>query len=133
MGYSTYQNKAWKIMEQKVKQMKDDGDSRYEDFNKLMSESASEAFKKSTKTEDIADLLMDAINSSAFNSEAFAKQITRRNHRTLQQSFMRAIKECINEWDELHQEDWYDSRNESTVKVSSKLNEVLKNENFPLI
>jgi hypothetical protein len=131
MGYYTYQNKAWAIMEDKIKKMEDK--ELAEQFQKLMSESASEAFKKSTKTEDVADLLMDAVNSSSFDDEAFAKQVTQKTHRTLQQSFMRAIVKTIHGWSKMHKEDWFDLRNEATVKASSKIVETIKDDYFPLV
>lgn len=134
MSYSTYQNKAWAILEKKIETlMPHDEDGRYEEFKRMMSESASEAFKKPTKTEDVADLLMDAVNSSAFDNKAFAKQITERTHRTLQQSFFRAIMACVRTWSQMHHEKWFDLRNEATVNASAKIEEVLKDDYFPLV
>jgi hypothetical protein len=132
MEMYTYQNKAWKILEGKIEQMKKDGDSRAEEFERMMRESASEGIRKSTDTKELAGLLMDGVNSSAFNNEEFAKAVTT-SHRTLQQSFMRAIVRTINEWDNLHKENWYDLRNEATVKASSKMVEVVKDDYFPLV
>jgi hypothetical protein len=131
MGYYTYQNKAWAIMESKIEKMEDKEVA--EQFKKLMSESASEAFKKPTKTEDVADLLMDAVNSSSFDNETFAKQITGRTHRTLQQSFFRAFMDCVDEWDNYHKENMFDLRNEATVKASTKIKEALKDDYLPLV
>lgn len=131
MSYSLYQNKAWEIMQGKVNNL--ENKELAEQIQKLMSESASEAFKKPTKSEDVADLMADAVNSSIFDNEAFAKQITQRTHRTLQQSFMRALKTVFASWTEMEKDGWYDHRNEATVKASKKVNEVLKDEYFPMI
>jgi hypothetical protein len=134
MSYSTYQNKAWEIMEKKVKQMKETGDSNLaEQLQAIMSESASEAFKKPTSTKEIAGLLMDSVNSSAFDDEEFATVVAERTHRTLQQSFFRAIMACVKKWDERNKEGWFDLRNEATVKASSKIKEALKDDYFPLV
>lgn len=135
MSYYTYQNKAWAILEKKIEALlPHDEDGRYEEFKKMMSESASEAFKKPTKTEDVADLLMDAVNSSSFEGEDFARQITQRSHRTLQQKFFReGIMECINHWDAFHKAQMFDLRNEATVKASVKIRETLKDDYFPFV
>lgn len=134
MSFYTYQNKAWAILEKKLEiLMKEDETGKYAEMKKLMSESASEAFKKETKSEDVADLFADAVNSSMFNNEAFAKQLTNRTHRTLQQSAFRAFKACVDGWAENEKEGWYDMRNEATVKASVKVKEALKDDYFPLV
>lgn len=134
MSYYTYQNKAWAIVEKKLDALASaDTTGVYEEMKRLMSESASEAFKQHTKTADVAELLMDAVNSSSFDEEEFATVITQRTHRTLQQSFFRGIMATIKKWSEFNKAGIYDLRNEATVKASTKIEEALKDDYFPLV
>ncbi len=128
----TYQNKAWKILEKKLENLAKE-DDKYNEIITLMRESASEAFKTPTKTDDVAKLLADAVNSSSFENKEFAEEITHRTHRTLQQGVFRAFNACVNSWADMDKEGWYDLRNEATVKASTKVKEVLKDDYFPLV
>lgn len=135
MAMYTYQNKAWKILEDKLKELvKEEDNEKYKEMQRLLSESAEEAFKQPTKAEDVAELLTDSVNSSMFENQDFARVITQRTHRTLQQSTMRAFIACVDNWADMHDSGMYDLRNESTVKASKKIREALvDNDYFPFI
>ena len=67
---------------------------------------------------ELANAFGDAVNSSNWNNEEFATYFARQ-HRTLQQSMMRAMLTCV----ELAASDEYrtDGRNESTAKQCKML------------
>jgi len=73
---------------------------------------------------EAAHLLMRHLNVFSFNNEAFAKAICN-DHRTLQQSAMRAFLACIQQWKEAHDEGRYDMRNEATVRLAKKMLEAV--------
>jgi hypothetical protein len=129
-----YQNKAWEMLEKKLDEMVADGNTEMaEQMRQLMRDTASEAFKKPTKSEDVADLLADAVNSSMFDEDEFARQVTHKTHRTLQQSIFKTFKACVGYWAKFEKEGMYDLRNEATCKASKKVEEALKDEYIPFV
>jgi hypothetical protein len=61
----------------------------------------------------------------------FAEELVTRTHRTLQQNSMKVFVACIRKWAGL-EANWYDLRNEATVKLSKRIVE-LDNLYLPLI
>ena len=53
-----------------------------------------------------------------------------KDHRTLQQSFMRLMIGIINAWNKT---EYYDERNEATIKLANKLSEAIKDVYMPLV
>ena len=86
------------------------------------------------KGEKVAKDLSDALNSMTFDKEVikgFVDGLTKQ-HRTLQQSSMRAIYSLIHQWAEMGDDGQYDLRNEGTVKFCQEIVEKCKN-NLPFI
>jgi hypothetical protein len=71
---------------------------------------------------DAAQALLDFVNcGSDADFEAFAKYITERGHRTLQQRSMGVMLECIDQWADKLGQGVYDGRNEATVMLAQKI------------
>ena len=91
-----------------------------------------EAYDKGQK---IAKDLSDALNNMTFDKEVikgFADGMTQQ-HRTLQQSSMRAIYELIGRWAEMGRTGQYDLRNEATVKFCQEIVSKCEGNNLPFI
>lgn len=87
------------------------------------------------KGEKIAKELSDALNSMTFDKElinGFVDGITKQ-HRTLQQSSMRAIMALIKEWSEMAEKGYFDRRNEATVRFCQEIIEKCSINSFPFI
>ncbi len=85
--------------------------------------------------EDAANNLTKALNCMSYEKEVieeFVKAITT-NHRTLQQSTMRAMMALIMEWAAMGEKGHHDARNEATVKFCQKIKTLATEENayFP--
>lgn len=70
---------------------------------------------------DLAEQVAYSMNSYNFNSAEFVKQM-HKEHRTLQQNFMRLIRKYIEETAKL---EYYDDRNEASVMMCRKIMEKL--------
>lgn len=73
---------------------------------------------------ELADAFSDSVNKYGFDDKVFAEQF-KRQHRTLQQSMMRAMLTCIKaaaDEENYH----YDGRNESTHKVCKEIVQLWK-------
>ena len=91
-----------------------------------------EAYDKGQK---IAKDLSNALNSMTFDKEVikgFVDSMTQQ-HRTLQQSSMRAIYSLIQRWAVMAGEGQYDLRNEATVKFCQEIVSKCENNNLPFI
>jgi len=62
------------------------------------------------------------------SQEEFAEQICYNTHRTLQQSSMAVMMECMKLWAEMYDKGWYDLRNEQTCKLAKKIVDEFKDE-----
>lgn len=69
------------------------------------------------RTEEQVRTLTSIVNSFTFPTEYFAERMMS-EHRTLQQSTMRLFIAIIREWS---QQEYYDLRNEATIKLSKKI------------
>jgi len=69
--------------------------------------------------ETIADQFSDAVNTFSFDQEAF-NQAMNRQHRTLQQSMMRAVLGWIESVAD-KDEKLFDARNEGSKKIATEL------------
>lgn len=69
------------------------------------------------RTEEQVRTLTSIVNSFTFPTEYFAERMMF-EHRTLQQSTMRLFIAIIREWS---QQEYYDLRNEATIKLSKKI------------
>ena len=78
---------------------------------------------------DLAKECADAVNSFSFNSKEFAQTICR-EHKTLQQSWMRVMMTCI---EELAKQTNYDLRNEATVMMAKAIVEAVGDKGLPLV
>lgn len=67
-----------------------------------------------------AEALSDAVNEIGFENETFAKVLASQ-HRTLQQSTMRAFVAFSGELARFDKEGWYDGRNEASCKLASDI------------
>lgn len=100
-------------------------DYKKEDYKK-------EAYDKGKK---IAEDLSNALNSMTFDKkviEGFVDGVTQQ-HRTIQQSSMRAIYALIQGWALMAESGYYDLRNEKTVKFCQEIVKKCKGDNFPFI
>lgn len=68
-----------------------------------------------------AQALANAVNRMGFNNGVFAEQLCHNEHRTLQQSAMRAIFTCPSIWAQDARNNNFDLRNEATVKWARKV------------
>jgi len=84
------------------------------------------------KSEEMAEKLLDYVNSSLSRDEDFAERIMR-SHRTLQQNVFRLFIKCVKKWAEQDKRGYYDPRNEQTVKLSAKIMEIEDVEAIPFI
>lgn len=73
---------------------------------------------------ELAKQVAYSINSFNFNDKEFCEQM-HREHRTLQQNFMRLIRTYIRETAKM-QEYEYDDRNEASVMMCKKLVEIME-------
>jgi hypothetical protein len=101
-----------------------------------MSDKTSEDYKQEAheKGEQVAKDLSNALNSMSYDKEVirgFVDKLTS-EHRTLQQSSMRAISSLIMRWAEMEEKGYYDLRNEATVKFCKRVKEVMEAENISL-
>lgn len=66
--------------------------------------------------------MVDEFSNAAGEKEAadFVSQVTTRTHRTLQQRIMNLFVKTIEAWAET-KENWYDARNEATIKLARKM------------
>ena len=87
--------------------------------------------KGSEVAKQVADLLNYFGNEDAV--EGFVTQMTCFTHRTLQQSVMGLICKLLEAWAEMDSSGVYDLRNEATVKLATKLQEVCKDSYLPSI
>lgn len=71
----------------------------------------------SDKDEFNASVLIDMVNDTSFNHKELAKKMAN-NHPTLQQNFMRL---CLSFIKEMASKEYYDGRNESSVKVAKEI------------
>lgn len=73
--------------------------------------------------EEMGELLEEFANgASRKDLEAFAEQITRNAHRTIQQKIMSAFLCYVEKWGEsAERPGLYDSRNEATVRICKKI------------
>ena len=97
-----------------------------------LSDYKKEAYNKGEK---VAKDLSNALNSMTFDKEVikgFVDGLTKQ-HRTIQQSSMRAIYELIGRWAEMGRTGQYDLRNERTVKLCQEIVEKCKENNLPFI
>lgn len=70
---------------------------------------------------EMAQMLDEFCNGSDKpEQEQFVQQITTRTHRTLQQRIMGLFVKTIEAWAET-KENWYDQRNEATIKLARKM------------
>lgn len=83
------------------------------------------ALSPEERSREAAQRLGNAVNDTLFDNDEFAKQITRHEHRTLQQSMFRAFAATIMEWATINA---YDLRNEATVKYCEKIAAALKDD-----
>jgi hypothetical protein len=68
-----------------------------------------------------ARALTDFANwASTEEFEEFTNELTK-SHRTLQQSTFRLMVDCIKAWSDCYDEEWFDLRNEDTVRTSKHL------------
>ena len=74
----------------------------------------------------IANDFANALNSMTFDKEVIEGFITgiTTQHRTIQQSSMRAIYSLLMKWAEMGEQGIFDSRNESTVKFCQDVKEM---------
>lgn len=77
-----------------------------------------------THEREVAEALMDGINTMSFYPQPFVDVVTR-EHKTLQQSAFRLFMACVKEW---ATHEYYDDRNEATVKLSKRIVEALGDE-----
>lgn len=73
---------------------------------------------------ELAEAVAYAINSYSFNAKDFCEQM-HKEHRTLQQNFMRLIRRYIEETARLEH---FDERNEASVMMCRKLVEIMGND-----
>ena len=57
-------------------------------------------------------------------SKFFAEEVVS-DHRTLQQNFMNCIIATLKKWKEMYDKEWYDLRNEETVKMAKRMIDAL--------
>lgn len=84
------------------------------------------------KGKNVASELSSVLNSMTYEEEVikgFVEGITLQ-HRTLQQSSMRAILVLISEWAKMEENKRYDLRNEATVKMCKKIKDFLDKEDL---
>ena len=77
---------------------------------------------------ELAEVVVYAINSFNFNDEDFCEQM-HKEHRTLQQNFMRLIRRYIEDTAKL---EYYDDRNEASVMLCRKIMDKLDGEDVTL-
>jgi len=68
----------------------------------------------------------DSINSMTFEQEiieGFVEEMTKRTHRTLQQSSAKLIFALVNEWSNMYNDGHYDDRNKASLE---KCNEIVR-------
>lgn len=76
---------------------------------------------------ELAQAVAYAINSYNFNDKEFCEQM-HKEHRTLQQNFMRLIRTYIEETAKQEEFYGYDGRNEASVMMCRKLVEIMEND-----
>ena len=82
------------------------------------------------EAQKVAEQVTNLVNNYSCDYKEFAKYLTTRTHRTLQQSVFRLITECITEW---AKQENYDLRNEQTVKICKELVKVLEDKYLPYV
>ena len=84
---------------------------------------------------DACRKIMDELNhmgSESTFAHGFVDEIAH-THRTLQQNLGGLMKAVIAHFASLNKEQYYDARNEATVKLCVKLHEITKEEHLPFI
>lgn len=76
--------------------------------------------------QELAREVANGINNTCFKDEVFCAEM-HKEHRTLQQNFMRLILEYIKSTAE---QECYDDRNEASVLAAKKLQKVIEKENI---
>lgn len=76
--------------------------------------------------QELAKEVANGINNMCFSDEEFCKEM-HKQHRTLQQNFMRLIVEYIRTTAE---QEFYDDRNEASVEAAKKLLKTIEDENI---
>ena len=97
-----------------------------------LSDYKKEAYNKGEK---VAKDLSNALNSMTFDKEVikgFVDGLTKQ-HRTIQQSSMRAIYELIGRWAKMGEEGQFDDRNQATVQFCQEIMEKCEKNSFPFI
>jgi len=83
--------------------------------------------------EEVAEILADFVNGlNSENKAEFVEKLTKRTHRTLQQQVFGLFVASIFSWSET-EENYFDLRNEYTIKTSKELAEVIAFTGVPLI
>lgn len=77
----------------------------------------------------VAEDFSNFVNSFGCDEDGFVHQLVNNTHRTLQQSAFKVMFMCIKAWSEKN-EYQYDLRNEDTVKMSKKMVEAVKDEDY---
>ncbi|HQL12037.1 MAG TPA: hypothetical protein PK507_03395 [bacterium] len=79
--------------------------------------------------EEMAKSFSDFVNSfDTSRHKEFAEKLCYNTHRTLQQSSMAVMMECMKLWAEMYDKGWYDLRNEQTCKLAKKIVDEFKDE-----
>lgn len=92
------------------------------------------AWAKGATGAEMARELGHYVNALGADRSDFVEQLTRREHRTLQQSAMGLFLDCIEAWADKEEHE-YDLRNEDTVRLCRKIKAALTAgglEGFPL-
>ena len=88
------------------------------------------------QTEDALNSLFDAINKMGGDKDVMAgvTNVLNKQHRTLQQNFMRLIiVPSIKSFAAKKAEGWYDLRNEAACELATKLLPIVEKESLPFI
>ena len=80
----------------------------------------------------IADELTNYVNAFGFDRKTFAETLGKQ-HRTNQQSVMRAFVEFVTVMANFDAEERYDGRNEASCKLASKFREIAYKHALPLV
>ena len=72
---------------------------------------------------ELAEHILNSVNTCSYDNQEFVNTILR-GHRTLQQSSFELFLAVIKAWSELG-ENYYDARNEHTVKMSREIMKLL--------
>ena len=84
--------------------------------------------ERSVEAENLANQILDFVNSYSHDADTFAKTIAR-GHKTLQQSTMRLMIRTIGEMAKVTP----DGRNAATVELAKKIVEIADGYSLPLV